>query len=273
MEPIQGLKIARFSPPKSGLTAGQTSFAAVPGRQHNCLPSALLHSDEKVTFQTPSLTLEGSVCSSLALLPSVEAAQRGYPPPHSPSCPALPPHGRLRPGYSAARNLPLSLNPQPSKPPYSVSAGGHRGLPAHRVRVPEVQISPQGRGGGQDFLLAGEDQNQAHGDRDPPERKHRLRGQHVRRPLAFSSSYQVWTPLPSNIHRDDGLAVLTSPASMLDTNCTTPSLIPQLLVTRFTPSATHGQQSACSQGRSTALSRSDTNLFDLLPPVRRGRVS
>jgi hypothetical protein len=40
----------------------------------------------------------------------------------------------------------------------------------------------------------------------------------------------------------------------------------QLLVARSTPSNTHGQQSACSQGRSTALSRSDTNLFDILPP-------
>jgi hypothetical protein len=33
---------ARFSPAKAGFTAGQSSFTAVPGRQHNCLPFALL---------------------------------------------------------------------------------------------------------------------------------------------------------------------------------------------------------------------------------------
>jgi hypothetical protein len=38
---------------------------------------------------------------------------------------------------------------------------------------------------------------------------------------------------------------------------------PSLLVTRSTPSTTHGQQSACNQGRSTAVSRSDTSLLDI----------
>jgi hypothetical protein len=37
-----GALIARFSPARAGCTAGQSSFTAVPGRQHNCSPSALL---------------------------------------------------------------------------------------------------------------------------------------------------------------------------------------------------------------------------------------
>ena len=34
--------IAKFSSAKAGFTAGQSSFTAVPGRQHNCFPTALL---------------------------------------------------------------------------------------------------------------------------------------------------------------------------------------------------------------------------------------
>jgi hypothetical protein len=36
-----GPLLARFSPAKAGFTAGQGSFTAVPGRQHNCSPFAL----------------------------------------------------------------------------------------------------------------------------------------------------------------------------------------------------------------------------------------
>jgi hypothetical protein len=35
-------QITRFSAAKAGFTAGQTSCNAVPGRQHNCFPSALV---------------------------------------------------------------------------------------------------------------------------------------------------------------------------------------------------------------------------------------
>jgi hypothetical protein len=34
--------IARFSLAKAGFTAGRSSFTAVPGRPHNCFPSALI---------------------------------------------------------------------------------------------------------------------------------------------------------------------------------------------------------------------------------------
>jgi hypothetical protein len=42
------------------------------------------------------------------------------------------------------------------------------------------------------------------------------------------------------------------------------TLYHQLLVTRFTSSATHGKQPACSQGRSTTVC-SDTTLSDSFP--------
>jgi hypothetical protein len=49
-------------------------------------------------------------------------------------------------------------------------------------------------------------------------------------------------------------------------NALTPSLIyHQSVVRRLTPPATHEQQSACSQGRPTTVSRSDTTPPDLLP--------
>jgi hypothetical protein len=49
--------IANFPPAKAGFTAGQSIFTAVPGRQHNCFPSALR---VRVQQQRPSHTYAAS---------------------------------------------------------------------------------------------------------------------------------------------------------------------------------------------------------------------
>jgi hypothetical protein len=43
---------------KAGFTAGQSSFTAAPGRQHNCFPSALgcTHTAELFLFKIPFKT-------------------------------------------------------------------------------------------------------------------------------------------------------------------------------------------------------------------------
>jgi len=92
-------------------------------------------------------------------------------------------------------STPLSVSDATHSP-----SGGHRGLPAHRVRVSKVQVPPQGRGGGQDFLPARADQNQAHGDRDPAERKHRLWREHVRTRLSHVAPSPLRSSLPSSLH-------------------------------------------------------------------------